>query len=277
MTTSSIWFANITCMSDEKRGILSVITPSPVSLVRSDEDCSSLLLIKRQDPHSDTIYLCLRISLFEDTTERTYKTSIPLVIDKLLGKWIKMKKYLISPFGYHICALALLQPKWNPSTIIMLLTKMQNWIFEVKAAVMSNFALTSYTLQILDVVEPVRWCMFQAPLAWMFVRTLDEGDILYEGDITCPSIDCSLLPTSDPTIYILSFSRNLCSAKDCAKILRQYLKYPEKFYCNSTYQVNIYSRKSVEITTLNLNYVKGYSRPDPTECDLLNRIYAEFF
>lgn len=154
------------------------------------------------------------------------------MIDRLLSRWLKLRKYFImEDQNWCVCAFLFLQPIWdNVFTVGKKLDwkfecrpdreflEQPDWIFE---ATYTNLTPKSSTRIYMPFAFP-----------FLFLLTRANSSFLQESDLICRhrsrnQIYFKLLPTKNPSIYLLIFSNILKTEKDCAKLLRSYLKNPQ--------------------------------------------------
>lgn len=199
---------------------------------------------------SDDNLSILHIATQQQFYHYEYHCLIPLAIDRLLGKWLKITKYFTIPFDQHFCSLAFLQPSYPKSVELVTPTFIPPAHFRCsltsfKASVGQEGDAKSTIIQI------------ARPFFWFFVRIISKDDIeLHSSDFVLRDrraqeqgdLDFNLIATSDPTIYVFIMPSFLKTIKDCAKILRQFMKRPERFVYDSGCDYILFCRKHVELT-----------------------------
>lgn len=181
--------------------------------------------------------------------------STPLQVDRLFGKWLKINRYFQVPKGYHMSAMLFLQPIWLNEHFGVDLSDRGR---EVLWSIPSTRGNGCDPPWILGCHE--RWASanslilsFSLNFAFPFVVVRStSGVVLIREDFVCYEAlsfkeiyNFGLAPTWDPTIFLLTFSNLLTTEKDCAKLLRCYLKYPSKYQFGSA-QLSFICRSEVE-------------------------------
>lgn len=229
-------------------------------------------------------------SIMLNTNQRQNMSSISLRLDRLLGKWLKIKKYFDIPVGQQLCSLLFLQPIWKNSIVNVVYNNGTPYD-GISGNLRPEFILDDYLVwkksnNIIQSWGGSNHHWFYAhisiQLPFLFVELSPNDFELFESDIRCPRLDYKLIRTSDPTIYLLAFSRLLPTDKDCAKLLRQFLKNPTNpiWSIYDTYEIPLYLAKPVTIRAL---WVKGVISLksaqdlicDNTNDDLLSRVYND--
>lgn len=173
---------------------------------------------------------------------------ITVRIDRLLGKWLKIKKYFILPKDEHFCSLLFIQPIWrNPGFALNLFdsTHLNVWhagwsrTFDSADWLKQNLAFQleqrtgKYGLDMeLPMSMPFVFIQLKSKITTLGDAPIERVELKqediqignYYGE-TLPS--CRLINTSDPEIYLLVFSDLLQTSKDCAKLMRRFLKNPD--------------------------------------------------
>lgn len=164
--------------------------------------------------------------------------SIPCCIDNLLVKWLKIKKYIQVPEDRKILAILFVQPFWiNHSMSIAVNQTFQRVedLFKPPGGKKKsrNGQLHCCTNDSSDLVLDIDYRM---PFAFVLVnssilRSFGVNDIItFMADVDvslyCKTRPTKLIPTNNPLIALLIFSDILQDEKDCAKLMRKYLKNP---------------------------------------------------
>lgn len=171
------------------------------------------------DPRCDVNELGLSLRV-----EDQYLGYLPIRVDVLLCKWLKISKYFTVPTGYNFAASLFLQPYWDFTKCLVALEESHAVLKTIR------FMDPDYTIAPNDglVFETKSrifcWVVLPDQLPFVFIQT-DEDKELVASDIEC-SIPFKLVPTSDSHIKLLIISNILNSYKDCARLFREYLKRP---------------------------------------------------
>lgn len=210
--------------------------------------------------------ICLRFP-HQNSVGGRKDLTISFQLDKLIGKWIKLSKYFSKIPGYHLSSLAFLQPGYNNRMEVQLVSIEYKPIIDWTASFVCQTTIGWMSRRRIFELSP--------PFDWIFLRLLLADDIsLNPQDLTC-SVKFKLVPTSNPKIYLLIFSNVLSTAKDCAKILRCFLKSPGRFDYVPDYKLDLKCNIPVEMTIL--YYRPAYNRvPSIVQNpDLLDLVYEE--
>ena len=168
---------------------------------------------------------CLCPILWDSVTERQYKVSmfepstghvfitISIYMDRLLGKWLKLSKSVDLPDNFCVLTLYSL---FRHVQIIKL----------HKGSVLIDSSSNALPYVYYDKYLTIVHRRHDLNLAYdvphclpFFLLESNRFDLL--SDIRCDR-PITLLETSKPRIYILSFSNIIRTEKDCAKLLRTY-------------------------------------------------------
>ena len=184
----------------------------------------------------------------EDDDDETYDPDSPhlneihISIDRLIGKWIKTSKYFTINPKYYFCNFAFLLPQWT-GVFSKFGTRNTPKQF-------CSFVLSIWPVNSMHNRGHMQLLMIK-PFPWAFVRIADRSTLqLFESDFSC-SRPFKLLSTSDPKIFVMTFSNILNNAKSCAKILRLFLKQPERFdYQQNSFYVTVTTLIDVDIAAM---------------------------
>lgn len=185
---------------------------------------------------------------------------LPVRLDRLLSKWLKLSKRHSIPENWHSSSLYYLQMRSQ------VLKNSQTELFfncDPIATVKHNFP--SNSSQCVEFNQSV--CLKFSPkapyynivvmskwLPFVIVRMVNLDDLF----LTAQDFDCDfpfdLVPTTDSTIYVLVFSKILSTAKDCAKLLRLYCKFKTHDIWSSKgfhfFLVRLESSKTIKTTSI---------------------------
>jgi hypothetical protein len=203
---------------------------------------------------------------------------LPLSINKLLCQWLRVTKYFSIPYGYSFAACLFLLPDWYPSSCMVEIWDDDGHTVWISSYCPGNTKISGFVKR-----SPLSFSWFgptsdevirvslQFPFSfvWLF-----KGDTISTNDLNC-SCGIELISTSEAQIRLLLFSDILHSAKDCARILREYLKRPTKPMWNSTYTqflVKIESRVPFVIHHPELNNLSQLNSSDPFDTDLVSAL-----
>lgn len=215
--------------------------------------------------------------------------SITIRMDRLIGKWLKIKKYFVIPEHEHLCSILFLQPIWTNPGFNLTLTdstgyhvwctipptalgesepRDYTWLNNNLFFKLDHSAGKSGLNIILSMSLP--FVFIQLKSRHYIARKdsyhpvpLDEENLnivdfnLQQEDIQIYNYsegriaNSRLINTSDPSIYLLVFSDILQTSKDCAKLLRRFLKNPDNpvwaSSCNALLFCNC--RESIIVST----------------------------
>lgn len=150
-----------------------------------------------------------------------------LPVSDLLCKWLKVSKYFLIPPDYHFSAPLFLQPCWGKMVhVTTYITKKNKTLSKMsfeplgEAVPTGGLCFKSVTLTF----GKKRWIHVLKQLPFVFVQ-IPLGEELNYVDISSET-PFNLTPTYDPQIYLLIMSNILNSDKDCARLLREFLKRP---------------------------------------------------
>lgn len=189
-------------------------------------------------------------------------SSTTLSLDKLLGKWLKIKKYFIIAEHQHFCSLLFLQPIWrNPGFGLILYNSDGLCVWELPSSPRLDYRVWSrqnstFSLERSSSGKHGLHIELSMSMPFVFIElkskynsSFDKSELLHmnsnlrQEDIRIynyygePLFSGRLVPTSDPTIHLLVFSEFLQTSKDCAKLVRRFLKNPNNLVwsadCNS--------------------------------------------
>lgn len=177
---------------------------------------------------------------------------ISSTLDRLLCKWIKLKKYISKPAGHQILGLLFLQTKFFG---------VRNDVFEISS---QNCYLGSTPNECLyspirreSPCSALRWqkvittnrldnypndrsdsYVINVRIPFIFVEILDNRETWMLSDESylaelIPNSETNrfikrLIPTHSDRIFIISFSQLFQTEKDCAKLMRKVLLYPRE-------------------------------------------------
>lgn len=160
-------------------------------------------------------------------------------LDCLLGKWLKIKKYIDLPDQQRLVAILFIQRIWiNDFFKIHITSPHQASLRVVKPQIWANFDQMCYDAKVLKTYRsrqtsglPIQMSI-NCRFPFVFAEISDCNlAFLTESDFDCSfgSKPMTILPTCNPRIYLLIFSSILRNEKDCAKLLRCFLKNPNHF------------------------------------------------
>lgn len=198
--------------------------------------------------------LCHRSYLdFRDFYDPNIGCTIPLILDRLIARWLKLKKR----FRDCLEILEILHTKFNPVrhyseyySAFVLLQSTRSWtslrlIIDEKNLPRSDRS-NPYSLMIsIKRITPIprstpsfsyeypfkadSTFTFEYPFAWFWL-ILDSADsFLNPFDIECQPACWRLESTYDPSIYLLMLYPALESEDDCARVLKEYFLRPKRF------------------------------------------------
>lgn len=155
--------------------------------------------------------------------------SMSVRMNKLLCKWLKIKKYFDVPNGWGFVALIFLDVRgWAPDHCgLSVSTHNFNSVYKVQYVSRDPHGYSGRTGLFFHTKEFTCATLYlsrQLPFAFVKSRSFNK-ELLTTELITC-NIPFKLVPTSDPEIQLLIVSGILHSDKDCARLLREYLKRP---------------------------------------------------
>lgn len=170
--------------------------------------------------------------------------SITTNLDRLLGRWLKIKKYFDIPSDERVVAILFIQPIWiNHFFRIHLHSAHQASIFVVKPQNWINFTRMSHNPKFLKPYRSTQWkpgqprqIFIDDHFPFVFAEISDcTSPILIDSDFhgSFGTRPMTILTTSDPKIFLLIFSSVLRKGKHCAKLLRCFLKDPNHFVWSS--------------------------------------------
>lgn len=203
-------------------------------------------------------------SLIELMIRHKELSTITMRMDRLVGKWLKVKKYFVIPEDKHLCSILFLQPIWiNPGFIIHLTDAAGNSVGQMTPASLSHSGLDEHAWLNENLMFALHHSIgkrglsipLSMALPFVFIQLtslhhisrkdsyhpvpLDNENLnifdfnLHQEDFQIHNYGDGLFPsyrlitTSDPSIYLLVFSDLLQTSKDCAKLLRRFMKNPD--------------------------------------------------
>lgn len=174
---------------------------------------------------------------FKEYTERTQSCSISIQVDKLLGRWLKIKQFINFPTDQRIIAILALQPIWlnyyfeiwineQPSRSYYCLLKPQPF-YQIAGG--AHLSVQQHLLG----PRNTAFSYLDPRFPFVFVEFMTESErsnnlTVKDLIVKCNSVSRRIhsLPTSNPRVHLLIFSDVLETKKDCKKIMRKYLKTP---------------------------------------------------
>lgn len=162
-------------------------------------------------------------------------------LDTLLGQWLKIKEYVIAPVDHRLIAILFVQPISKNDFFEVRLRQAtgRRDIYIPNPLKNTDKLWTSGVLRanrkwisrgVVDrlIIYP------QFPFAFIEIRN-EQNVYFVESDfeLHCKERNVKFVPTSKRDIFLLIFSDILDDHKDCAKLLRQYLKNPYHFVWRS--------------------------------------------
>jgi hypothetical protein len=156
---------------------------------------------------------------------------VDVAIDRLLSRWLKLDKYFdIAGGEWRVCAFLFLQPIWDN---VFTMSRYSSWTYSPNQQSLESprwiFEMTYSNLR----RNSQSAIHVQLSLPFLFVQNMYRSDFdLRQSDLVCTrqrqDLPFKLVPTkNNSSIYIMIFSNVLKTEKDCAKLLRLYLKNPQ--------------------------------------------------
>lgn len=212
------------------------------------------------------------ISIFNYTSRKL--CVIPHSLDQLIGKWLKIKKYFINDKTWRISNFALFHQ--GDASV--------DCSEEYPPTTTDGYPPHPPNVYLDRQVSPERlstryYCLLCNPLPWMWVINHDEVDIDVQKTNFICNRDFEIFPTSNPKIYVISFSKYLKCEKDIAKIVRHLLLHPESFPTSWTFYVEItLLRNTFSIYTLGLGRTRDVDLSRPSkDLALLDFVYEDCY